>query len=290
MRPRVDVAVQLNDDIGISVRNLSAPLASRAQAPRSLLQELPRCVSTRLAPMKAPASIGPGRLLRAICALAAAASITGCGSSGPPGNGIASKPALEILAAAKRATDAARSVHIAGTVASEGLTLNLNLDMLEGEGAKGKISEGAISFEVVRIGNTAYIKGSEAFDERFGGREAAKLLNGKWLKAPATSGQLATLGALTDLRQLLDPVFAQRTNLRKGSITKIDGRDAIALSDVARSTTLYISTTGRPYPVAIEGANGSAASGTVTFSEWGAQVKLKAPAPSVSIGNLAHES
>jgi hypothetical protein len=224
--------------------------------------------------------------LTTLCAFALAAVITGCGSSGPRGNGIASKPATQILAAAKKATDTARSVHVAGTVVSEGLTLKLNLDMLQGEGAKGKVSEGAISFEVVRIGNTAYIRGSRAFYERFGGREAATLLKGKWLKAPATSGQFATLGALTDLRQLLDPVFAERARLSKGSITKVDGRQAIALEDVSHRNVLYVSTAGKPYPVEIEGSKSSTASGTITFSNWGAPVGLKAPAESIDITTL----
>lgn len=221
-----------------------------------------------------------------LCTIAAAAAISGCGSSGPKGNGVAAKSPEQILSAAKKAADEASTVHVAGTVSAEGLSLELDLAMVQGEGAKGKVSEGGLSFELVRIGNTAYISGSPSFYERFGGAEAAKLLKGKWLKAPATSGQFATLGSLTDLRQLLDPVFAERANLKKGSITKLDGHEVIALNDARRGDTLYVATTGKPYPIEIKGGKGSTASGTVTFSSWDTTVKLKAPAESIDITKL----
>lgn len=216
--------------------------------------------------------------------VAIAAAVAGCGG-GSSGNGVESKSAAQIVSAAQSAADKAHSVHVAGSVETAGASLNLDLQLVQGEGAKGKISEGGLSFELIRIGNTAYISGSASFYERFGGKEAAKLLKNKWLKAPVTSGQFATLGSLTDLRQLIDSALGEHGKLKKGSTTTIEGQKAIEVKDVTHGGSLYVATTGKPYPIQIKGG-GSKSSGTVTFDKWDEDVKLKAPSESIDITKL----
>lgn len=213
-----------------------------------------------------------------------AAAVAGCGG-GSSTNGVESKSAAGIVSAAQSAASKAKYVHVSGSVETAGTSLDLDLHLAQGKGAKGKISQGGLSFELIRFGNTAYINGSASFYERFGGKEAAKLLKGKWLKAPATSGEFSTLGSLTDLRQLINAALGEHGKLEKGSTTTIEGQTAIEVKDVTHGGTLYVATTGKPYPIEIKGS-GAKSSGTVKFGEWNEEFTLEAPSKSIDITKL----
>ena len=91
-------------------------------------------------------------------------ALASCGGSS--GNGIASKTPTEILALSKQAADSAKSVHVAGSIVSKGSPLTLDLFLLAGKGARGRLSEGGSSFELIEAGGTVYLRGSAAFYKR----------------------------------------------------------------------------------------------------------------------------
>jgi hypothetical protein len=232
-----------------------------------------------LAPHASPVGPALGLALVVIAAL-----IAGCGSSGSSGNGIASKAPGEIVAATKVAADAASSVHVSGSIVSNGSPITLDMNLLEGKGGRGHLSESGLSFELVQTGGTVYIKGSPAFYRHIGGPAAAQLFQGKWLKAPATSGSFASLASLTDLRQLVDTTLANHGTLVKGGTTTVDGQKVIGVTDTSKGGTLYISTTGQPYPIEVtkDGANG----GKIVFDRWNKPVTIAAPANAIDITQL----
>src|SRR5689334_24214572 len=131
--------------------------------------------------------------------------LSACGgsSSSSSGNGIASKSPKEIVAETRAAAQKASSVHVSGSIASASTPIALNLDLAAGRGGRGQLSEGGVGFEVIQTGGTVYIKGSPAFYRRSGGPAAAQVLQGRWLKAPATSADFASISSLTDLRKLI---------------------------------------------------------------------------------------
>src|SRR5438128_2860130 len=137
------------------------------------------------------------RLRLVICALPIVV-LAGCGGSKSNSNGVASKSANDIVAAAKAAADNATTVHAWGSGTDNGVPLVIDLRIVADKGGKGKLSEQGLSFDLVRIGPSAYIKGSAAFYKKFAGVGAAQLLQGKWLKGSATTGDLASLTPLTD--------------------------------------------------------------------------------------------
>jgi hypothetical protein len=209
----------------------------------------------------------------------------GCGSSGSSsGNGVASKTPPEIIAAAKRAADGASSVHVAGSIVSGGSPITLDLELLAGRGGRGRISENGLSFELIQVGGTAYISGSPAFYSHFGGPAAAQLLQGKWLKAPATSGNFATLGSLTNLSQLLNTALADHGTLAKGATTSVGGQQTLSVTDVSHGGTLYVATTGKPYPLEI--TKSGASGGKILFDRWNTSVTLAAPKGSIDLAQL----
>jgi hypothetical protein len=210
----------------------------------------------------------------------AAAAIAGCGSST---NGVESKSPKEIVSEAQKAAEGARSVRVTGSVASAAAPLSLDLQIKQSVGAKGKISEGPLSFELVRVGENVYIKGSSQFYKHFGGTEAAKLLQGKWLKAPAGSGEFRTLGGLTDIHALFDTLLAEErgASLARGATSTVNGQKVVAVQNKSKGGVLYVATTGKPFPIRVSKSGGTG--GTVTFSDWNAPGTISAPAASETI-------
>lgn len=229
----------------------------------------------------------------ALAALACSgALLAGCGggssssSSSSSSNGIESKSPAEILAAAKLAADGAKSVHVSGSIVSGSTPITLDMNLLAGKGGRGQLSESGLSFSLIQVGRTVYIKGSPAFYKHIGGSAAAQLLEGKWLKAPASNSDFASLSQLTDLRQLVDQTLESHGTLTKTSTTTIDGQKVVGITDKSKGGTLYIAATGQPYPVQITKTGSSG--GKVTFDRWNSAVGLAAPANAIDVAQLQH--
>ena len=212
--------------------------------------------------------------------------LAGCGggSKKTASNGVENKSADDIVAAARAAADAATAVHVSGSGTDNGKPLVLDLHIVAGKGGKGRLSEQGLSFDLIRVGDTAYIKGSPAFYRKFAGPGAAQLFKGKWLKASATTGDLASLTPLTDLRKLLDRTLANHGTLAKISTTTVHGQRVVGVKDTQKGGILYVVTTGKPYPIEI--TKSGALGGTLTFDEWDQPVTLTAPANAVDISKL----
>jgi hypothetical protein len=218
------------------------------------------------------------------CALLAAV-LTGCGGgSSTKGNGVSAKSPEQILAAAKSAAASAASVHIAGSIVSGGKPISLNMELAAGKGGKGTIAQEGFSIQLIQVEGNVYIDGSDAFYKHVAGDTAAQLFDGKWLKAPANSGELASLAQLTDLSKLLDTALASHGALSKGSEETIDGQKAIGLKDTTKGGTLYVAATGSPYPLEI--VKSGSGGGKVVFDNWNKPVTLKAPAGAIDISKL----
>jgi hypothetical protein len=210
-------------------------------------------------------------------------ALVGCGSSSS-GNGVASKSAEEIVGEARKAADSASSVHVSGSVNSGGSPVALDLSMAAGSGASGQISQNGSTFKIIVAGGDAYISGSSAFYSKLGGSAAAQLLSGKWLKVPVSTPEFASFASLTNMRKLLDTVLVGHGQLEKGSTTTIAGQQAIAVKDTTRGGTLYVATTGKPYPLQIVKSGSEA--GTISFEKWDEPVSVSAPASSVDLSEL----
>jgi hypothetical protein len=221
----------------------------------------------------------PSGILAAIVTLAVAA----CGASSGPSNGVEKKSADEIVVGATNAVGSATSVHVAGTVINGGSRISLDLNLVNGKGGQGSMAENGLSFQVLTVGNEVYVNGTTAFWQKVAGNAAAPLLFGKWIKAPA-SGQLATLATLTDLQKLFGQLLSSHGQLARGSITTVRGRPVIAVKDTTNGGTLYVATTGRPYPIEVV-KNGSGG-GQIAFDRFNQPVRLTPPSNAVDISQL----
>jgi hypothetical protein len=212
--------------------------------------------------------------------------LAGCGggSKKSASNGVQGKSADDIVAAARAAADAATAVHVSGSGTDSGVPLVLDLHIVAGKGGKGRLSEQGLSFDLIRIGDAAYIKGSPAFYRRFAGPAAAALFKGKWLKASATTGDLASLTPLTDLHKLLDRTLTNHGTLAKLPTTTVRGQTVVGVKDTSKGGILYVATMGKPYPIEI--TKSGASGGTLMFDEWDRPIALSAPANAVDINKL----
>jgi hypothetical protein len=209
--------------------------------------------------------------------------LAGCGSSSA-GNGIASKPPAAIVAAAKAAADGASSVHLSGTIVSESTPISLDMELVAGKGGRGRIAQNGLSFELVQLGGTVYIDGSPAFYRHIGGAAAAQLFQGRWLKAPASTGEFASIASLTNLSKLMDSALASHGTLTSAGVATVAGQKVVGVNDASEGGTLYVATTGKPYPLEVVKDGGSG--GRIVFERWNKPVALTAPTNAIDVTKL----
>ncbi len=213
----------------------------------------------------------------------AAVALAACGGSGS-GNGVASKPPDVIVRDAGNAIARASAVHVAGSISNNGIPLTLDLNLVSGKGGTGRLSEAGLAFRVIAVGQDVYIQGTPAFWSHFAGPAAAHKLDGQWLRAPA-SGAFAPIASLTDMRELFNRVLLSHGLLKKDGTTTVNGQPVIGVRDSSQGgTTLYVATTGPPYPVEVvkRGAGG----GRIVFDRINRPVALSPPPHSRELSQI----
>jgi hypothetical protein len=209
-------------------------------------------------------------------------AVAGCGG-GSKSNAEATKTADQVVRDAKAAAISANAVHVSGAITDAGRPLTLDITIVKDAGGQGTMSEAGLKFEIIRVGNKAYIKGSDAFLRKFAGAAGAQLLRGKWLQGSATTGDLAALAPLTDIGKLFNGALGSHGKLENAGETTFKGQKVVAIKDTTEGGTLYVASTGTPYPVAIVGGKDQ---GTITFDNWNDTMSITAPKGAVDMSKL----
>jgi hypothetical protein len=179
-----------------------------------------------------------------------------------------------------------KAVHVSGSIVSSGQPISLDLDLVTGRGGQGSMSESGLSFRLIEIGRNVYINASAAFWSHFAGAAAAQLFHDRWLRASTSTPGFGSLTALTSVSQLFDALLSSsHGTLSKGRSTTVDGQKVVAVTDTTKGGTLYVATTGQPYPVQVSksGSDG----GHVTFDRYNESVSLSPPPNSIDISKLS---
>jgi hypothetical protein len=216
--------------------------------------------------------------------------IAGCGSSrsSTSSNGVAAKTPAEILSAAKAAAAAAASVHVAGSIVSEGKPISLDMELVGRNEGKGSVTLEGLGIGLIDVDGAVFVKGSRAFYTRFAGTKVARLLQDRWIEGSAKRGPLASFAALADLDEVIDSTLADHGTLSRAPLAEVRGKQAVGVTDATRDGTLYVATTGVPYPLEIKSsAAAGARAETVVFDRWNEPVSLAAPADSISLSRLS---
>lgn len=217
-----------------------------------------------------------------------AATPTQAAPTKPAGNGIEAKSADEILSAAKAALAAAKSVHVKGTVVESGETINLDL-FLGTEGARGTMGapiEGkTVSVSILSTKSDFYLKSPQMW-RAVGGAPMADLIGDRWVLVPKDdSADFKEFEQLTDLKTVANELFDTKGDkVTKGETTVIDGVPAIGL--VGSDGTLYVATTGTPYPLKIVPKKPKKPGEELAFLDYDAPLDVAPPANALDLSKL----
>ena len=243
----------------------------------------------------------------AVAALAAAviAAAAACGSS-PTTNGRAAnissvtatptsasasaaptptapKNASAIVAAAVANTQAASTVHMTGTGSDGGKGVMFDLTLVRGQGCEGTLSMSkADTFRLVYLGQTVWMKPSDAFYASLGNDKAAlSLLQGKYIKLKATNSLIGNISTLCTMSGLLGGVSPASGSGDVATSATFNGQPAIKITQPHHPGYAIVSDAAKPLllQVSVPGAAG----GTITFSDYNAHATITPPPASQTI-------
>jgi hypothetical protein len=207
-----------------------------------------------------------------------AAPATSAAPAAPAGNGVEALEAEAILDKAKAALKKAGSFRMKGDIVTDGDKMGLDFKT-DGTKVKGKLSMGGPSVELLEVGGKRYIRPDAAFWAMSGGgkeqgQQMAQLIGDRWVIVKAGDKDTADMFGFSDIDSMLDA----DGKVTKGKAKDVNGKPAIGLVDNSKDGgTLYIATTGEPYPLRIESKD--AAEGGLDFTEFGAEfADIVAPA------------
>jgi hypothetical protein len=205
------------------------------------------------------------------------------------GNGITGKSAAQVVSTAVKASGAASSFSVVGSVTQTGSTVGLNLSVSSSGMSEGTITINGGTAHVVELGSVAYFKADSAFWMENGGKADAQLLADKWVYGPLSSSTFSSFKGFLSPHAVIGSFFSGNGGpFKKGRTTSIGGQAVIAITGQAKSKngTLYVATTGKPYVVKLE-AKGSSGSGQVTFSHYNRPVRPSKPAGAINLQQLS---
>jgi hypothetical protein len=228
------------------------------------------------------------RLTRALVPLAlAGVLLAGCGGGadegGTPGdapaslasaeNGVAALEPKAIVDKAVAALDSAKSYSVKGEIASAGQKIGLDVKVV-GDDVSGSASVNGVQVELLRVAGQAYLRGEEKFWQQLASARGAtaQSVGDRWAKLSGKDSGFEEFFQIAEPAELLKP----DGTLTKGGTKAVNGVKAASVVDTGPDGgTLYVATTGEPYPLLLEGAAGQ---GQVTFGDFGRRFDIKAPA------------
>jgi len=158
------------------------------------------------------------------------------------------------------------------------------MELVSHKGAQGRVAVDGLDLDLVELDGLLYVKGNASFERSVLGASAPAQLRGRWLKGRADAPALAPLAPLGQMRVLIPEVLGAHGALERGGAHNIDGREAIALEDPSADATLYVASTGAPYPLELVKAGTRA--GTLAFDRWNQPVEVSAPSNPIDVREL----
>ena len=195
-------------------------------------------------------------------------------ASAPAGNGIAKASDTEALKQASAAFAGARSVHLAGDIVSGKTKIRLDLRAGQGRTGRGSVTLDGARFDVVVTAKAVYVGGNDAFWKQAGGKGAASLFRGKYLKTDRKDPVYAQIGGFFDLAELAKNLLPL-DGLAGSDVETVAGVPARVLKD-GGDARYAIATTGKPYPLEWSGTEGTDRIG-LTFGEYDEPLDLTLP-------------
>lgn len=217
-----------------------------------------------------------------VAALALAASLAACGSSGSDAaKQFAHQGVAKVEAQAFAATKGLTSVHVAGHAGSGSSTLALDLSLDRGQSCVGSVSVNGQRMDVRRVLGALYLKASLATWRRITTLDASRLqrLDGKWVTG-LSSAEVSIYEKLCDVANLLSsyPTRAGKDDRVTGT-TVAGGQPVVVVSGHfgGTATPVTIDVLARaPHYISRLSGNGA----DLALSAFDQPVQVSAPADS----------
>jgi hypothetical protein len=202
---------------------------------------------------------------------------------------LATKSADEILSAAHAAFVGAKSVHVKGAFVDSGSTLSMDM-FLGTAGGRGKIrapiqkGKKPATISILNANGKFYVKSPQLWRQA-GGAAMANLIGDRWVLVPKQdSADFKDFEEMTDIKKFGDEVLKPDETVTKGKTTVIDGTPAIGLN--ASDATLYVATTGAPYPLKLVPKKPKNPGEQLAFLDYNAPLNVQPPADAMDLSQL----
>jgi hypothetical protein len=217
------------------------------------------------------------RIRQLTVAASAALLLTACGGGGPMDD----KTGSQVADAAADALEKAGAVHVAGTVDQDGEKGEVDLQ-LQGADAAGTLTFGGSEVEFLNVGGSAYLKAPPGFWGGFGlPEEVAAQFEGKWVTVP---GDAASEFEQFSLDGFIEELRNPSSDVKKD--VKEDERDGdpVVIVEQEDGSTLTVANDKPAYPLEMKNEGDQA--GTLTFSGFGEEEKIEAPADALDLTEM----
>jgi hypothetical protein len=196
-------------------------------------------------------------------------------------NGVETLGPKRVLDRAGRAAMNARSVRIVGS----GPDASLDLVVTEDSG-DGTRTAGEVTLRTRVADGNIYIRADESYwTEAFNKKKAARI-GDKWVVGDLDNPRLKTFKRTSTMKPLIRQFLRTAGEAEVGEVGGVRGQPAVPVT--SESGTLWIATTGKPYPLLLSSPAADQSS-EVTFRKWDKKVVIKAPPRknTISLADLA---
>ncbi|TYB49508.1 hypothetical protein [Actinomadura chibensis] len=201
----------------------------------------------------------------------ASASPSASPSPSATDNGIANLKPAQIFARARAATASARYVRLRGQV-EDGEKYKIDFRFAGKAKATGSLQQGSERAGLTVIGKVVYLSGNDGFWRSVGGKGAAQLFSGKYVKTKTDDADFRELAAFANKTALLNEAVKSGRGWRKEGAGKVGEVPTVVLTDSA-GDKIQIATQGPPYVLLMEGGRED----RLEYVEYGQPVTVQAP-------------
>ncbi|PSL01885.1 hypothetical protein CLV30_112125 [Haloactinopolyspora alba] len=187
-------------------------------------------------------------------------------------NGIADVAPEKALERAISAMESTGSYRVKGTT-TDGNALNIVFEV--GVGSTGTIKSGN-PVKLVSVQGAVYVRGDEESMKALVGDDVEATIGDRWLALSPKSS--SGFSIFSDGATFAEAVLGAAAPSRITGVSEVDGKLAVGLLFPDTGATLWVAATGEPLPLRFEEKGATAGKGVLTFSNFGADVEVTAPA------------
>jgi hypothetical protein len=203
-------------------------------------------------------------------------------------DGFSSKSAAQIFKTGIKASSAASSFSVSGTIDQPKTDLTLNLSLSASGMSQGSLLINGEQVQIRVIGGTGYFNGDAAFWTKNGNAATAQVFAGKWIYAPISNSLFSSLRAFLSPRSFIHSFLGTTKGpYSKSGTSSISGKQAVGVRANGPGT-MYVETSGGHFVVKVQASTGGS-SGSLTFNSYGVPVHPTKPPGGVSLQSLENQ-